>query len=268
MCYYNGQKVSKAEFIRLMELEKAVRDYDFLDNSVQNGFAYQPIAVLKATEDKTNFDIVQMEWGFIPHYIQDREEVNQMRGGYVDANGKFRKYDMLNARGNEILQPRKVFRDAALKRRCLILSTGFFEWREIFHANKRTGLPVKTPTKYPYYINLPEHEYFYMAAVWQGWTDKSTGEYVETTAICTTDANPLMKAVHNSKKRMPTILPDALAWEWMMGDLSEERINELVNYQYDWQGMQACSVAKDFRQKLEPAEPFYYNDLPALEVSF
>ncbi len=31
MCYYNGQKVSRAEFIQLKQLEKAVKNYDFLD---------------------------------------------------------------------------------------------------------------------------------------------------------------------------------------------------------------------------------------------
>ena len=29
MCYYNGQKVTHAEFIRLKQLEKALAKYDF-----------------------------------------------------------------------------------------------------------------------------------------------------------------------------------------------------------------------------------------------
>ena len=48
MCYYNGQRVSRVEFISLLQLEKAVRNYDFLDRAVHNGFAYAPLAVLKA----------------------------------------------------------------------------------------------------------------------------------------------------------------------------------------------------------------------------
>jgi hypothetical protein len=29
MCYYNGQKVTRVEYIRLKQLEKAVANYDF-----------------------------------------------------------------------------------------------------------------------------------------------------------------------------------------------------------------------------------------------
>ena len=36
-----------------------------------------------------------------------------------------------------------------------------------------------------------------------------------------------MQQVHNSKMRMPTILNDELAYEWMFGDLSDERIMEI-----------------------------------------
>ena len=31
-----------------------------------------------------------------------------------------------------------------------------------------------------------------------------------------------MQQVHNTKKRMPTILNDDLAYEWIFGDLTEE----------------------------------------------
>jgi UDP-N-acetylglucosamine 2-epimerase len=45
MCYYNGQKVTRAEFIKLKQLEKAVKNYDFLDVGVHNGFNYAPMAI-------------------------------------------------------------------------------------------------------------------------------------------------------------------------------------------------------------------------------
>ena len=69
MCYYNGQKVTHAEFIRLKQLEKALAKYDFLTHDLNIGFEYGLNAVLKPMPDKEDFDIVQMEWGFIPHYI-------------------------------------------------------------------------------------------------------------------------------------------------------------------------------------------------------
>jgi len=75
MCYYNGQKVTHAEFIRLKQLEKMVSRYDFLERDLQIGFDYNQNAVLKRKPDEEDFDIVQMEWGFIPHYLKSRDDV-------------------------------------------------------------------------------------------------------------------------------------------------------------------------------------------------
>jgi len=272
MCYYNGQRVSRAEFISLLQLEKAVKNYDFLDHKVHNGFAYAPVAVLKRDQTQTNFDIVQMEWGFLPPYLKDREAVKNFRNGYKDATGKWHiGYTTLNAKAENLFSNEKggtsIYAKAAKERRCLILSTGIYEWRHIFPLNKRTGEPVKTAVKYPYYISVKDEEYFYMAGIHQEWTDKETGETVDTVAIITTTANPLMEVVHNSKKRMPTILDDALAYEWLFGDLSDERIMELAKTQFPAKRMDACSIAKDFLSSLEPSEPFEYEDLPALETA-
>ena len=268
MCYYNGQKVTRAEYIRLKELEKLVANYDFLARDLQIGFDYSLNAVLKPIPGEKDFDIVQMEWGFIPSYLKTREDVFKMRNGYKDATGKFRPpITTLNAVSEEMLAPGKIYRDAALKRRCLVLSSGFFEWRHVYPLNKRTGQPLKTANKYPYYITLKDREYFFMAAIWQPWTDKLTGEYVESFAIVTTAANSLMEQIHNSKKRMPTILDEDLAYEWLFGDLDEKRISEIARSQYPSDKMQACTIEKAFRESLEPTKEFAYEDLPALELN-
>lgn len=150
-------------------------------------------------------------------------------------------------RSAELLQPNKIYRDASLKRRCLVLSSGFYEWRHIYPIGKRTGKPLKTAVTYPYFISLPDKEYFYMAGIWQPWTDAETGEYVESDAIITTTAveHDLMSQVHNTKKRMPTILNDDLAYEWLFGKLDEKRILEIAKTQYPSKEMHAYPIAKD-----------------------
>src|SRR5690349_3865554 len=90
MCYYNGQKVTREEFIRLKQLEKAIADFDFLNKPLQIGFDYSTNAVLKRYPNKEDFDIVEMEWGFIPPYLRTRNEVLQMRNGYYDKDKNFR----------------------------------------------------------------------------------------------------------------------------------------------------------------------------------
>lgn len=272
MCYYNGQKVTRAEYIRLKNLEKLVANYDFLTHDLDIGFNYQPIAVLKPQPGKEDFDIVKMEWGFIPDanrwpFIETRVQLDQYRKGFVDQRGKFTQLTMLNAVCEELLLPNKIYRDAALNRRCLILSSGFYEWRHIYRLNKRTGQPLKTPDKYPYHIKVKDREYFFMAGVWQSWTDADTGEYVESCAIVTTAANVLMEQVHNSKKRMPTILDEDLAYEWMFGKLDENRILEIAANQFPADKMEAYTIEKGFINSLNPVEPHSYLELPPLVTS-
>lgn len=273
MCYYNGQKVTRVEYIRLKHLEKALAQYDFLNKDLQIGFDYSENAVLKRMTEKEDFDIVKMEWGFLPKTwfgkpIDTRAKAERFRKGFPNLAGKMEPgITTLNAMAEEILLPGKIYREAALQRRCLILSTGFFEWRHVFRTNKKTGAPLKNHDKYPHYISLKDKVYFYMAGIWQPWKDEETGEYVETFSIVTTAANRLMEQVHNSKKRMPTILNDDLAYEWLFSDLTEERISEIAKTQYPANKMQACTIAKDFRTALEPAKEFMYEDLPALELA-
>jgi putative SOS response-associated peptidase YedK len=261
MCYYNGQKIARAEFIKIKDLEKAIRNYDFLNNGVVNGFNGTPIAVIKPNADKSNFDIVQMEWGIIAPFVPNRKEADIFKRKFTTLNAKVENL-FTNEAGR-----RSMWADAVKKRRCLVLSTGFFEWRHMYRIHAKTGLPLKTPDKYPYFINVSDAPYFFMAAISQEWTDRETGEIFNTVAITTTKANKLMEQVHNSKMRMPTILNDELAWEWMMTDLSDERITEIASTQFPTELMTACTITKEFQALLDPTEPFEYADLPALELS-
>jgi len=274
MCYYNGQRVTRDEYIRLKHLEKLVARYDFLNRDLVQGFDYGLKAVCKPLEGKEDFDIVEMEWGYLPDKwfgkpIDTREKVERFRKGFPSLSGKMEPgITTLNAMAEELLLSGKIYREAALQRRVLIISTGFYEWRHIYRTNKKTGQPLKTPDKYPYFITLKHKPYFYMAGIWKPWTDTVTGEYVETCAIITTDAtaHKLMSQVHNSKLRMPTILNEDLAYEWLFGNLDEKRILEIAATPYPAEEMQAWSIKKDFRQSLCPADPFDYADLQPLEL--
>ena len=91
MCYYNGQKVPKAEFIQLMQLEKAVKDYEFLNRNVTHAFEFGKIAVFKPRYTRDNFDIVQMEWSFLPKYVKNRDQTEKFRRGYKKKDGTWQK---------------------------------------------------------------------------------------------------------------------------------------------------------------------------------
>src|SRR5476651_682442 len=177
MCYYNGQRVSYAEFIRLKAIEKTVKEYDFLDQGLISGFSNKPVAVLIPNADKTNFEIVQMEWGIIAPFIPNRQEAEIFKRKFTTLNAKVENL-FTNEAGK-----RSMWASAVKKGRCLVLSTGFFEWRHIYRNHAKTGLPLKTPDKFPCYINVKGAPYFFMAAIHQQWTDRNTGEIANTVAV-------------------------------------------------------------------------------------
>ncbi len=263
MCYYRRVNISNRDLLKLNDIERDLRMYD-INSPVADGFAYAKTAVV-IPKDDCGWDVVQMEWGFIPHYLPTREAVEKFRRGYTDDKGKFHPpVTTLNAIGEELLLPGKMYRQAALKRRCLFISSSFYEWRHVYPLGKK-GQPLKTAVKYPYCIQTKGATDIHLTAgIWQSWTDKETGETVDTCALVTTKANSLMEQIHNTKKRMPTILPADLAGEWISDGLSEERITELATFQYPAGEMEAWPIYKDFKTAADPAAKFETSDLEPL----
>jgi putative SOS response-associated peptidase YedK len=141
----------------------------------------QTVAVVVATE--SDLMIRGMHWGLVPFWAKEKSIGNKM----------------INAR-SETVSDKPSFKQAFLKRRCVVLADGFYEWR-------KEG-SVKTPL----WIHLKHHEPIFFAGLWESWhppDDKNT-ELLSTT-ILTTAANEFMKSIHD---RMPVILSreDALAW--------------------------------------------------------
>lgn len=268
MCYYKSVHLKNNELLKLMDEERLLNMELFNESSFHDGFMYGTVPVIVAKEE-CGWEVEFMEWGFIPSWLQNREAAERFRRGYTDDNGKYRPpMTTLNAIGEELLLPGKMYREAALKRRCLFVSTGFFEWRHIFPLGKK-GQPLKTAVKYPYHIKTKGSQQLHLTAgIYQLWTDRDTGETVNTCALVTTKANPLMELIHNTKKRMPTILTNELAGEWISSGLSEERITAIATFQYPYSDMEAWPISKDFKIASDPLEAFDYGPgLPSLALA-
>lgn len=263
MCYYRSVKLKNQDLLKINDIERDLSDLD-LEALVADGFAYGSTPVIVPKAD-CGWDIVQMEWGFIPNYLYNRDVVEKFRRGFTDDKGKYRPpMTTLNAIGEELLLPGKMYREAGLKRRCLFISTSFFEWRHVHPIGKK-GQPLKTAIKYPYNIRTKtDSGLHFTAGIWQPWTDKETGETVDTCALVTTKANKLMEQIHNTKKRMPTILTPQLAGEWISDGLSEERIFEIATFQYPAELMEAWPIHKEFKSASDPTEAYKYENLPEL----
>jgi putative SOS response-associated peptidase YedK len=130
------------------------------------------------------------EWGLLPSWAKDKSLQN----------------NTLNARV-ETLQEKPSFKNV-LNNRCLIPATGFYEWQ---------WLDEKGKNKQKYLLTLDDEEIFAFAGLWSAWADRSTGELLETYTIITRPANELMAKIHNSKQRMPWILPRKQEADWLHG---------------------------------------------------
>jgi putative SOS response-associated peptidase YedK len=266
MCYFNGRKVSYAELVRLRNLEKQIKSLRE-GKLVHKGFDYENWPTIKPV-GKFDFEHVEMEWGFIPDSwrgkkIDTREKVKQFRNGYKDASGKWIPgITTLNAMGEELLLPGKIFREAALNGRVLVLSWGFYESRHIPEMGKR-GSILKSPYTIPHYIGLKGIETaFPMAGIFKEWKDIETGELKETFAIVTTAApeGHIMANIHNSKKRMPTIFTWEQAEAWLYDDLSEAEITTLATTVFPSELMTAHTVKKEYVTSENPMEPCDYDE--------
>lgn len=152
----------------------------------------QMIDVVFAPE--TERILSQLKWGLVPSWSKDA------------ATSK----GLINARA-ETLTEKPSFREAFKSRRCIIPASGFYEWQK-----KDTG------AKQPFYFYLNDKEVFGFAGLWEEWLDKQTGEVLETCTIITTEANDVLKPVHD---RMPVILKPESYEQWL--DSKEKKTDRL-----------------------------------------
>ena len=259
MCFHNGIDVNRAEHIKLKNKAKKIKDLQLnLDQPYTSGFDYPFWPVLKPIDGGNDFVPVMMHWEFIPSYIRSVEALLHFRkGGLNPKTGrKDIPHNTLNAIGEEVLN-KPTYKEAALKRRCLVLSSGFYEWRHFTP-------PGGKDTAYPYYVSVKGQEYFFMAGIYNPWVDQESGEVVDSFSILTTAANPVMEKIHNKKKRMPVILPEDQAERWIKDDLAYDGIAALAKFQFPAEQLAFHTIRKDFRQLEEPREAFLYEELPPI----
>lgn len=172
----------------------------------------------------TNSDEIQVfNWGLIPFWTKTEKDAEEIRQKTVNAR-------------NDTIFDKPSFRQPILKKRCIVPSTGYFEWR---HEGKR---------KIPYYIYLKEEPIFSMAGIYDRWRDKKTGEEIGTFSIITTGTNPLTDYIHNTKHRMPAILSKEDEEKWLNPALTQAEIEDLLQ-PFDEDKMEAYQIKNDFIRK-------------------
>jgi putative SOS response-associated peptidase YedK len=152
----------------------------------------QPVAVVP-NDGKHQLDF--FTWGLIPSWAKD-----------ISIGSK-----LINARGETVAE-KPSFRNAFKRRRCLILTDGFYEWQK------------SADGKIPMYIRMASGQPFAFAGLWEWWTPPGgEGSEIRSATIITTEPNSLMATIHN---RMPVILPPEEYEAWL--EPSEQRPEKLL----------------------------------------
>jgi len=154
-----------------------------------------------------------MRWGLIPFWAKD-EKIG---------------YKLINARAETVFD-KPTWKKPVLKQRCLVPTNGFYEWKK------------EEDGKQPYYIGLKDRSLFAFAGVYDSWTNKTTGEIVDTFSILTTEPNKEMSKIH---VRMPVILRRDAENEWL--DPTRDKPDELEEFllPYDDNSLEIYPVSKD-----------------------
>ena len=139
----------------------------------------QPIAVVGIQPKTGRRGLAMLTWGLVP-----RASLGGERG-------------FINAR-SETAWEKASFREAFLKRRCLVPATGFYEWQKL-DAKRRQ----------PWVIRLASGRAFAFAGLWE---PPAAGASTPTCTILTTEPNDLARPIHD---RMPVILDPADYARWL-----------------------------------------------------
>jgi putative SOS response-associated peptidase YedK len=132
-------------------------------------------------------ELVMAGWGLVPFWLKP-EQLGQ------------KPYATINARSDRI-QTAPTYREPFKKRRCIVPTTGWYEWR-------KTGAKTKKPFHFQ-----PKAAPFAFGGVYDVWKGDG-GMAITSFSIVTTNAAPSTQQYHD---RMPLVLEESQFDDWMRG---------------------------------------------------
>lgn len=169
---YSEPKIIKETF-NIQQLPLFAAQYNITPN--QN--------VLCIYSNHQHSEATLMYWGLIPFWAKDKS---------ISRN-------LINARMDSVAT-KPAFRHAFKSHRCLVIMSGFYEWK-VVHGKKQ-----------PWYFKRKDNLPIAIAALWETWEDKQHNETIHSCCLITTDANQMMKPIHD---RMPVIFEQSQQQIWL-----------------------------------------------------
>ncbi|MCB0280034.1 MAG: SOS response-associated peptidase [Calditrichaeota bacterium] len=159
------------------ELRQLIEYYsiDHVVDEPQNNYNVAPTdPVTIIVNNKGKRECRSVRWGLLPNWLEE---------------SKLPSYPLINAR-SESLASNGLFRESYKKRRCIIVASGFYEWKQ---AGK---------SKAAFFIRWPDKRPLSFAGIYD-FRKQSNGNFLASCTIITTKANQQTNAIHD---RLPVIL--------------------------------------------------------------
>jgi putative SOS response-associated peptidase YedK len=194
-----------------LEIEKRF-NAKFYSNDLVKRYNVAPSQLALVMTDEKPHELQHYKWGLIPSWAKEASI----------------GYKMINAKSETIFQ-KPSFRNLIKNKRCLVIADGFYEWK-----------PLTLKHKQPYRIGLKGDDLFAFAGLWDSWTDKASGEIINSFTIITTNANEVVSPIHD---RMPVILEVEDEQKWISRNISHDEIVKMLT-SYPKEKMKAYPVSE------------------------
>lgn len=157
--------------------------------------------IIPEVDPEPNYNRAPTQQGWAIVAGEDGAVVRPMRWGLLPPWAKDTRlaYTTINAR-LETAAEKPAFRDAWRQRRCLVPSSGYYEWMQL-----------DAKAKQPYFVHHAQAPVMFYAGLWESRPDGAGGELL-TYSVLTRDADQSMATLHD---RMPLVLPAGVLEDWL-----------------------------------------------------
>ncbi|MDP8242960.1 MAG: SOS response-associated peptidase [Candidatus Hinthialibacter antarcticus] len=169
----------------------------------------QEALVIRNGDNNGEKQLASLKWGLVPAWAKDLKQARKP----------------INARAETVAES-GMFRGAFKSRRCLVPSSGFYEWKKL-----------DAKTKQPHFIRMKSEEPLLFAGLWERW--RREDDELQTFTIITTEPNEVMAPIHN---RMPVILNQKECKQWLDPDANDSAALKALLKPYPADEMEAYPV--------------------------
>ena len=146
----------------------------------------------------------KFHWGLVPSWSKDLSGASRL----------------INAR-SETVARKPSFRAAFKRRRCLIPSDGFYEWKG------------EKGNKQPYFLHLPDEKPFAFAGLWEAWKPKNAAKDQSIYYSCTIITREASNSIRQIHHRMPVILKPGVYDRWLdPGNQQTDDLQDLLDHHH------------------------------------